>query len=136
VSRTSRTPHRKRCCDFLVAVAGEARKLASSGAAWIAGDREQGAVGGANVACVEPAGEPLLYRADQFDECAQATVVLRLLGKVREPAGQDPLHQAEELAIGGDPHRRLTDGKADELRVCDLGRASGRAGTGYSSAKT
>ena len=86
----------------------------------------------ARLAAVEPAGEPLLHGSDQLDECAQATVVLRLGGEVRKPAGQHPPHQAEELAVGGDPHRRLADGEGDEL----LGEAMSlvvRSGLGSTS---
>ena len=39
-SSTSRTPQTKRCCDFAIAVAGEAGELASLLAAGIVGDRE------------------------------------------------------------------------------------------------
>jgi hypothetical protein len=100
---------------------GEGR---SSLTARIAGDRELGAVGETHAACVQPGGESLLGGADQIDERAQPPVVLRLRGKPREPARQRPLDELEELTVGGDPHRRLTDGQGDELGVGGEWRSS------------
>jgi len=43
--------------------------------------------------------------------------------------------EAEELAIGGDAHRRLADGQGDELGVRGLGWAPGPRGLDRQSAK-
>src|SRR5207245_9234765 len=59
-----------------VAVTGKAGELGSPLAAWVAGDRQLGAVSEPDTASVEPADEPLLHDRDQPDQRPQATVVL------------------------------------------------------------
>src|SRR5437762_1024943 len=86
-------------------------------AARIARDRELGAISQPNTARVEPACELLLHARDQLDERPQTPVVLRLIRPMRKPAWQQPLDQAEELAVGADPDRRLADRERDQLRV-------------------
>jgi len=88
----------------------------------VVGDRELAAVGESDVAAVEQAGESLLHDRDQLDERAQAPVVLRLVGKVREPAGQHPADQAEEPAVRADPDHGLGHRKRDQLSVADQRR--------------
>jgi hypothetical protein len=115
---------------------GGAREAAARGAAGVVGHADERPVGEASAAGIAPAGEPLLHGCEPLDEQAQPPVVLRLLGQMRKPAGQHPLDEAEELAVGADAHRRLADGERDQLRIAHLGRAARPAGTGYSSAKT
>jgi len=99
------------------AEAGEAGELAPPLAAGIVGDTDQGAVAEPNAARVEPAREPLLHDREQLDQRSQPAVVLRLLGQVRKPAGQDPADQAEELPIRADPNRCLGNGQRDQFSV-------------------
>jgi len=110
---------------LLVAVAGEAGELASGGAAGVAGAGYERAVAEPHLARVEPAGEAELEGADQLHERAQAAVVLRLREQVGKPARQHAADQPQELAVGGDPHRRLADGERDELGVRDQCRSAG-----------
>src|SRR5581483_6964937 len=104
------------------AVAGQTGKLAPLRAARVVGDAEQRPVCKPNTAGVEPAGEPLLHQADQLDKRTQPAVVLRLLGQMRKPTRQPIPDQAEELAGGADPQRRLTNRERDQLRIRDLRR--------------
>src|ERR1700682_2698857 len=39
---------------------------------------------------------------------------------MREPARQPVADQTQELPVGTDPHRRLTDSKRDKLSIADL----------------
>ena len=107
------------------AVAGEAGELGSLLAAGVAGDRELGSVREPGAADIDPAGKLLLHDRDQLDQATQATVVLRLLGQMRKPAGQHPADQAEELAIRADPDHRLTNSQRDELAVARQSRPAG-----------
>jgi hypothetical protein len=105
-----------------VAVAGEAGELGSLLAAGIAGDRELGAISEPDTARVEPASELLLHERDQLDERPQAAVVLRLVRQMRKPARQHPLGETEELPVGADPDRRLSNSERDQLRITDKRR--------------
>ena len=64
----------------------------------------------------------LLHDRDQASEAPQAPVELRLRGQMREPAGQPPADETEELPVRADPHRRLTDRQRNQLRISDLHR--------------
>jgi hypothetical protein len=101
------------------AEAGEAGELAATLTAGVVGDADQGAVAEPDAAAVEQAGESLLHDRDQLDEHPQASVVLRLVGQVREPARQHTTDQAEELPVGADPDRRLRDRKRDQFGIAD-----------------
>ena len=51
---------------------------------------------------------------------AQPPVVLRLVGKMQEPAQQAKPHLPEELTVGRHPHHRLGDRERDQLGVAHL----------------
>ena len=104
------------------AVAGEAGEPGSLLAAGVAGNRDLAAVGEPGAADVDAAGKLLLHDRDQPDQAAQPPVVLRLLGQVRKPARQQPPDQTEELTIGADPDRSLSNSERDQLRIPDKRR--------------
>ncbi len=74
-------------------------------------------------------------RDDLGRQAPQPAVELRLAGQLREPAGQNPLDQTEELAIGGDADDRLGDGQGDQLLISGL-RGGPERGIGSDAAKT
>jgi len=109
---------------FRVAVAGMTSEVASLLTTGVIRDRNLAAVGEADTAAVEKAGQLLLHRTDQLDQPTESTVVLRLIRQMRKPARQDPLDEAEELPVGADPDSRLTDRQRDQLAVRDQRRTA------------
>ena len=71
-------------------------------------------------------GQAFLHMAHEFHESAQASVVLGLIGQMREPAGEHLGDQAEELPVRTQAHGRLADGKSDQFRVTYPGRTAVR----------
>jgi hypothetical protein len=119
-----------------VSVARETGEGASLYAAGVVGTAEQRPVGESHLAAVQPAGKALLDGGDQLDERAQAAVVLRLRGQVREPAREHAPDQTEELAVEEIPIAAWQTARATSSASVTCAGLPGRAGTGYSSAKT
>ena len=95
-------------------------ELAPSRAAGVVGAREQGAACEAHAAAGDELGEADLHARDLRRQAPQAAVVLRLAGKIREAAWQQPSDGAEELAVGGQAGDRLRDRQGDELLIGGL----------------
>ena len=98
--------------------------MAASLASGVSGHLKRGAVGQADATHVKEAGQAFLHVAHEFHESAEPPVVLRLIGQTGKPPREHFGDQAEELSVGTYAHRRLADGKSDQLRVTGMGRTA------------
>ena len=95
-------------------------EVAVGSAAGVVRARDQGSVGKPDPALGDQLGDHQLDRREVGHEPPQAAVVLRLVGQVREPAGQQPVDHPEELAVRWQADRRLSRRERDQLLVGDL----------------
>jgi hypothetical protein len=108
-----------------VAVTCVPAELALAGAAGVVGTRDQRPVDQPDRALGDQLGDLQLHGGDRWRQAPEPAVVLRLVGQVWKPAGQQPVDDAQELAIRAAPGRRLGDRERDQLVVGDQALGAG-----------